>query len=426
MKVQLLVLLVLLPLMLLSKSANHQAKDRSMRIHNIYQEILQQDSVEFIFFDNYEVVYSDSSSDKIDRLITTSGIIDHAEFAVPYNLIFNYNNTFGYMSGIDDDGDYNGPRYAYEYDNQGRLIRDFQYAREDSISIYPHYIHEYLYNNNRLTTKYGSNNDFAGTLLWDRFNYIRDPQGRVITVLRYVSSDSLNWSTDSKYDITYYPDYTSNAVDEVQVLRDYWISTFSLYDISSSLYGKVNEMTYRKWTGTIWKSLFKYVYTYDDNVNLISIESTAYYENSWHPDSEELYTYDANGNLIQKTFRFWDLNNEQWDYLDTRLTITWEQFTANEDETVTPVTSNLIAYPNPFGDELSLKLESQTPGKAEIKIYNIKGQLIKTSTVIAKRGENVFNWDGKDSHGKAAPVGMYLIKVRNGGNSRTLKCLKVE
>jgi hypothetical protein len=96
------------------------------------------------------------------------------------------------------------------------------------------------------------------------------------------------------------------------------------------------------------------------------------------------------------------------------------------DSNELPLPMTISAYPNPFSNQLSLSLKSRTFGKADIEIFNIKGQLIKSFSSITKNGENLLNWDGKDTQGNNAPAGMYLINVNDGKTKQILKCLKME
>ena len=69
-------------------------------------------------------------------------------------------------------------------------------------------------------------------------------------------------------------------------------------------------------------------------------------------------------------------------------------------------------YPNPFGPStvisFSLPLSTQ---KAELKIYNIKGQLVRKLDMDTKSGLGSITWDGRDSNGKQVGSGIYFYKL---------------
>ncbi|MBC8526031.1 MAG: T9SS type A sorting domain-containing protein [Candidatus Cloacimonetes bacterium] len=80
--------------------------------------------------------------------------------------------------------------------------------------------------------------------------------------------------------------------------------------------------------------------------------------------------------------------------------------------------TRLSNCPNPFTTSttisfnLATRLRSASPGQAEIKIYNIKGQRIrklKSENVKCKINEVV--WNGKDEKGKQLPSGIYFYKL---------------
>jgi len=80
----------------------------------------------------------------------------------------------------------------------------------------------------------------------------------------------------------------------------------------------------------------------------------------------------------------------------------------------------LYNYPNPvnpdiIGTNISFSLPKNTK-KVELKIYNIKGQLIKTLTPMTNDQSASWRmtsvvWDGKDKNGKLVTNGIYLYKL---------------
>ncbi|OQY27515.1 MAG: hypothetical protein B6244_10400 [Candidatus Cloacimonetes bacterium 4572_55] len=75
-----------------------------------------------------------------------------------------------------------------------------------------------------------------------------------------------------------------------------------------------------------------------------------------------------------------------------------------EENNVLDSGSQLNCYPNPFKSSLTIEYPL-VDRSAEIGIYNISGQMIKT---IPLNGDPVV-WDGKDRSGNAAASGLYFI-----------------
>ncbi|MCD6101726.1 MAG: T9SS type A sorting domain-containing protein, partial [Candidatus Cloacimonetes bacterium] len=77
----------------------------------------------------------------------------------------------------------------------------------------------------------------------------------------------------------------------------------------------------------------------------------------------------------------------------------------------------LCSAPNPFSTctiisfNLATRLRTASPGQAEIKIYNIKGQLVKEFKRQKVKGKNNIEWDGTDEKGRQLPSGIYFYKL---------------
>jgi len=82
---------------------------------------------------------------------------------------------------------------------------------------------------------------------------------------------------------------------------------------------------------------------------------------------------------------------------------------SNDDSEVTEAFGFISAYPNPFNDNLNISFKSKSNNQV-IKIYNIKGQLVKEIRTASKadRSANVL-WNGEDSTGKKVSSGIYYM-----------------
>jgi agmatine/peptidylarginine deiminase len=72
-------------------------------------------------------------------------------------------------------------------------------------------------------------------------------------------------------------------------------------------------------------------------------------------------------------------------------------------------------YPNPLrasATGLSIDVLGKKSAPVEIKIFNLRGQLIRSiSSNLGNEGLNRFSWDGKDQRGILSTHGLYLLKV---------------
>jgi len=96
----------------------------------------------------------------------------------------------------------------------------------------------------------------------------------------------------------------------------------------------------------------------------------------------------------------------------------------SNDDPVTPALpeASITAYPNPFSTLTKIKVNLPKHGnnnridKALVKIYNLKGQLINTTSLDpAKTGEQIIHWDGRDSAGRSCGNGIYFLQLQIDG-----------
>ncbi len=157
-------------------------------------------------------------------------------------------------------------------------------------------------------------------------------------------------------------------------------------------------------------------YDYSDDYHSITL-SIPEYENT------QEYTYDSN----------WLLTNYSQNYGDGVVpytkTTTWDYYgtSANDDLTAVPP-ATLSAYPNPARGMVNISLSKRdVRSPVEAKIYNIKGQLVRSLEVNDKSSDRyLYNWDCRDSNSRSVPAGVYLIRIKtnSGEVSKKVTVLK--
>ena len=87
-------------------------------------------------------------------------------------------------------------------------------------------------------------------------------------------------------------------------------------------------------------------------------------------------------------------------------------------------------FPNPFNPSttISFNLTAEDAENAEIIIYNIKGQKVKsfTNLQINKSPNQQIIWNGKDSNDKIVASGLYFYKLSSGKETQVKKMLLVK
>jgi hypothetical protein len=101
-----------------------------------------------------------------------------------------------------------------------------------------------------------------------------------------------------------------------------------------------------------------------------------------------------------------------------KYSIDWEYDTPDRVESVSPPVLSL--NPNPFRYNLSIRI-GDNKKLADISIYNLKGQLIRSWKDVKAEA---LTWDGKDSANNNVSSGIYIIKARQGKQLSTLKVIK--
>jgi hypothetical protein len=81
-------------------------------------------------------------------------------------------------------------------------------------------------------------------------------------------------------------------------------------------------------------------------------------------------------------------------------------------------------YPNPFNPMTTISFSMAKAGNVDLKVYNTKGQLVRTLISEAKK-EGRYNvvWNGLDNNGKTVSSGMYLYRMQTGKFSSTRKMM---
>jgi hypothetical protein len=95
-----------------------------------------------------------------------------------------------------------------------------------------------------------------------------------------------------------------------------------------------------------------------------------------------------------------------------------------DDITVIPVNALSANFPNPFNPATTISYSVAKAGEVSLKVYNTKGQLVKTLVGENKAsGKHTAVWNGTDDHGKPVSSGMYLYRMQTGKFTSTRKMM---
>lgn len=98
---------------------------------------------------------------------------------------------------------------------------------------------------------------------------------------------------------------------------------------------------------------------------------------------------------------------------------------SNNDLLQSPIV--LQNYPNPFSRETTISYSVKEAGPVSIKIYNLKGQLVKALVQESKAaGQYRVVWDGTDHNHERVLSGIFLIQMKAGRYSSTRKMIMMQ
>ncbi|HNX00468.1 MAG TPA: T9SS type A sorting domain-containing protein [Candidatus Cloacimonadota bacterium] len=274
-----------------------------------------------------------------------------------------------------------------------------------------------FYNNNNISSVYQwTSADDTDPASYSKRTFTFDGQGRIITETGMNSPDSTNWVNSEHVDRTYHPHDTTTAASFASNFSHYY--PIMLTDDQSPIFGMVLQELDKSWDGSNWINDQKLDYQYDAQDHLTTLMDQDWNGLAWNDNRKDIYTYDTNGNMYRDLVQNW--NDGSSSYVDyERTTYTWGETTANDDNT-TPALSGLsmAAFPNPFNDKQSVKVYSRTMQPVQVKVFNIRGQEIYSTSILPNA---TFNWNTK-----AIPSGVYFMKAVQGDNTTTTKILKIK
>ena len=111
----------------------------------------------------------------------------------------------------------------------------------------------------------------------------------------------------------------------------------------------------------------------------------------------------------------------------TMETVTFVYSGVSSDEDITLVTELKGNYPNPFNPTTNISFSLANSGKVDLKVYNSKGQLVKTlvNTEMEAANHNVV-WNGNDANGKSVASGVYFYRLQTKDFSSTKKMMLIK
>ncbi len=99
--------------------------------------------------------------------------------------------------------------------------------------------------------------------------------------------------------------------------------------------------------------------------------------------------------------------------------------TDTSDDSVAPIVTNLNGiYPNPFNPTATISFSIAQSERAVVKVYNSRGQYVKTITdEILPQGNYTYTWNGDDRNNRKLASGIYFIRMQTNSYSKSIKAI---
>jgi hypothetical protein len=95
-----------------------------------------------------------------------------------------------------------------------------------------------------------------------------------------------------------------------------------------------------------------------------------------------------------------------------------------EDHEIAPLENFVSAYPNPSNREFNFLINNPVSAPVSITIFDISGRLIREIETDITDFSIPVRWDGKNDNRSEVPAGLYIVQIRSGLKSGSVKIIK--
>jgi hypothetical protein len=84
------------------------------------------------------------------------------------------------------------------------------------------------------------------------------------------------------------------------------------------------------------------------------------------------------------------------------------------------------AFPNPFGEATAIRYVLPLPASVTLSVYDAQGRFVRRLVdARTEPGMHQAKWDGNDQGGRAAPAGIYYVRLAAGGRAESQTVVRV-
>ncbi len=83
------------------------------------------------------------------------------------------------------------------------------------------------------------------------------------------------------------------------------------------------------------------------------------------------------------------------------------------DDEIEPIDNSIRVeyYPNPFNEQVEIRVFTESETTAGISIYDINGQKVRGYDITLNNGAGMTTWDSKNQKGQKVATGNYIMKI---------------
>lgn len=245
-------------------------------------------------------------------------------------------------------------------------------------------------------------------------------------VVSGISADWEDWYVEERRNYVYHND---DQTTQESYLRQLAFSVWPVYGtffIGVQPSKLLEERIYDFVVDDTWYEQYRRFHSYNSEGLLNTIE---YYTRLYPLDPERWtlsqykdYTFQEGYPIVETTF-YPNIGEE--DFMPQfRFCLGYQEIVPAEDPMLPGVGVALSVFPNPFNPSAGISFSLEEAGHAEIAVYNLKGQKLRTLLDAGtSAGTHQTVWDGKDGEGRSLAAGIYLIRLSCGKESRTVKAV---
>ena len=222
--------------------------------------------------------------------------------------------------------------------------------------------------------------------LFKVFQYEYDEQGNRISKTEIMSIAG-EMILNEKYSYSYNDDGQRTELVFSMYYADHWVPIEQVYYLYNES-GTLNEEKHNKWENEEWAENFVQKLEYDDEGDMTRFLQEELIDGEWYPTKESIYTYEM-------------------------MMVGVKEIVTTEDY--------LMVYPNPAASLITIPLDINISGTANLEIYTIDGIKVADYKRFLSAGMNRLEIALKNMSGYSLESGAYYFSIEAKGLSASGK-----